>query len=126
MWFEERWQVRFSLFESAICFTDAIEKSANKEESSEGDESPISCEDRNLEPSLVEMLDGVIMLYHIAVHKQLSKVEGRLSVNLTFFSDRLELSRTLLTVDTFESITISLQLLDSAFIIAEGENMTQF
>ena len=72
------------------------------------------------------MLDGVIMLYHIAVHKQLSKVEGRLSVNLTFFSDRLELSKTLLTVDTFESITISLQLLDSAFIIAEGENMTQF
>ena len=80
---------RFSLFESAICFSDAIEKSANKEESSEGDESPISCEDRNLEPSLVEMLDGVIMLYHIAVHKQLSKVEGRLSVNLTFFSDIL-------------------------------------
>ena len=72
------------------------------------------------------MLDGVIMLYHIAVHKQLSKVEGRLSVNLTFFSDILELSRTLLTVDTFEFITISLQLLDSAFIIAEGENMTQF
>lgn len=72
------------------------------------------------------MLDGVIMLYHIAVHKQLSKVEGRLSVNLTFFSDILELSRTLLTVDTFEFITISLQLLDSAFIIAEGENMAQF
>ena len=66
------------------------------------------------------------MLYHIAVHKQLSKVEGRLSVNLTFFSDILELSRTLLTVDTFEFITISLQLLDSAFIIAEGENMAQF
>lgn len=74
----------------------------------------------------MEMLDGVIMLYHIAVHKQLSKVEGRLSVNLTFFSDILELSRTLLTVDTFEFITISLQLLDSAFIIAEGENMAQF
>lgn len=72
------------------------------------------------------MLDGIIMLYHIAVHKQLSKVEGRLSVNLTFFSDILELSRTLLTVDTFEFITISLQLLDSAFIIAEGENMAQF
>ena len=71
-------------------------------------------------------MDGVIMLYHIAVHKQLSKVEGRLSVNLTFFSDILELSRTLLTVDTFEFITISLQLLDSAFIIAEGENMAQF
>jgi len=34
----------------------------------------LTCEDRNLEPSLVEMLDGVIMLYHIAVHKQLSKV----------------------------------------------------
>ena len=66
------------------------------------------------------------MLYHIAVHKQLSKVEGRLSVNLTFFSDILELSRTLLTVDTFEFITISLQLLDSDFIIAEGENMAQF
>ena len=74
----------------------------------------------------MEMLDGVIMLYHIAVHKQLSKVEGILSVNLTFFSDILELSRTLLTVDTFEFITISLQLLDSAFIIAEGENMAQF
>ena len=74
----------------------------------------------------MEMLDGVIMLYHIAVHKQLSKVEGRPSVNLTFFSDILELSRTLLTVDTFEFITISLQLLDSAFIIAEGENMAQF
>ena len=72
------------------------------------------------------MLDGVIMLYHIAVHKQLSKVEGRLSVNLTFFSDIIELSRTLFTVDTFESVIISLQLLDSAFIIAEGENMTQF
>ncbi|RMX52910.1 hypothetical protein pdam_00010966 [Pocillopora damicornis] len=57
-------------------YHDAIEKSANKEESSEGDESPISCEDRNLEPSLVEMLDGVIMLYHIAVHKQLSKVRA--------------------------------------------------
>ena len=31
-------------------------------------------EDRNLDPSLVEMLDDVILLYHIAVHKQLSKV----------------------------------------------------
>ena len=72
------------------------------------------------------MLDGVIMLYHIAVHKQLSKVEGRLSANLTFFSDILELSRTLLTVDTFESVVISLQLLESASIIAEDENMTQF
>ena len=72
------------------------------------------------------MLDGVIMLYHIAVHKQLSKVEGRLSVNLTFFSDIIELSRTLLTVDTFESVIISLQLLDSAFINAEGEAMAQF
>ena len=71
------------------------------------------------------MLDGVIMLYHIAVHKQLSKV-GRLSVNLTFFSDIIELSRTLLTVDTFESVIISLQLLDSAFINAEGEAMAQF
>ena len=70
-------------------------------------------------------MDGVIMLYHIAVHKQLSKVEGRLA-NLTFFSDILELSRTLLTVDTFESVIISLQLLESAFIIAEGENMAQF
>ncbi|XP_058956271.2 E3 ubiquitin-protein ligase RNF123 [Pocillopora verrucosa] len=57
-------------------YHDAIEKSANKEEPSEGDESSISCEDRNLEPSLVEMLDGVIMLYHIAVHKQLSKVRA--------------------------------------------------
>ena len=65
------------------------------------------------------------MLYHIAVHKQLSKV-GRLSVNLTFFSDIIELSRTLLTVDTFESVIISLQLLDSAFINAEGEAMAQF
>lgn len=74
----------------------------------------------------MEMLDGVIMLYHIAVHKQLSKVEGRLSANLKFFSDRLELSRTLLTVDTFESVIISLQLLDSAFINAEGEAMAQF
>ena len=73
----------------------------------------------------MEMLDGVIMLYHIAVHKQLSKV-GRLSVNLTFFSDIIELSRTLLTVDTFESVIISLQLLDSAFINAEGEAMAQF
>ena len=34
----------------------------------------MTCEDRNLDPSLVEMLDDVIMLYHIAVHKQLSKV----------------------------------------------------
>lgn len=66
------------------------------------------------------------MLYHIAVHKQLSKVEGRLSANLTFFSDILELSRTLHTVDTFESVVISLQLLESAFIIAEGENIAQF
>ena len=74
----------------------------------------------------MEMLDGVIMLYHIAVHKQLSKVEGRMSANLTFFSDILELSRTLLTADTSESVIISLQLLKSAFIIAEGENMTQF
>lgn len=73
----------------------------------------------------MEMLDGVIMLYHIAVHKQLSKV-GRRLANLTFFSDILELSRTLLTVDTFESVIISLQLLESAFIIAEGENMAQF
>ena len=72
------------------------------------------------------MLDGVIMLYHIAVHKQLSKVEGRLSANLTFFSDILELWRTLLTLDTSESVIISLQLLVSAFIIAEGENMAQF
>ena len=66
------------------------------------------------------------MLYHIAVHKQLSKVEGRLSANLTFFSDILELWRTLLTLDTSESVIISLQLLVSAFIIAEGENMAQF
>ena len=71
-------------------------------------------------------MDGVIMLYHIAVHKQLSKVEGRLSANLTFFSDILELWRTLLTLDTSESVIISLQLLVSAFIIAEGENMAQF
>ena len=63
------------------------------------------------------MLDGVIMLYHIAVHKQLSKVKGRLSANLTFFSDRLELSRTLLTVDTSESVIVSLQLLKFTFNI---------
>ena len=49
-------------------FLDAIAESANRGETGEADE------DRNLDPSLVEMLDDVIMLYHIAVHKQLSKV----------------------------------------------------
>ena len=52
-------------------FLEAIEESANRGETGDAD---VSCEDRNLDPSLVEMLDGVVMLYHIAVHKQLSKV----------------------------------------------------
>ena len=54
----------------------AIEESANRGESGETEEPSMSCEDRNLDPSLVEMLDDVIMLYHIAVHKQLSKVRA--------------------------------------------------
>lgn len=57
-------------------YPDAIETSANRVKSGEADEQSLTCEDRNLEPSLVEMLDGVIMLYHIAVHKQLSKVRA--------------------------------------------------
>ncbi|KAJ7379398.1 hypothetical protein OS493_016635, partial [Desmophyllum pertusum] len=57
-------------------YHDVIEESANRGESGEGDEPFMTCEDRNLDPSLVEMLDGVIMLYHIAVHKQLSKVRA--------------------------------------------------
>ena len=56
--------------------SDAIEASANRGKSDKADEQSLSCEDRNLETSLVEMLDGVIMLYHIAVHKQLSKVRS--------------------------------------------------
>lgn len=59
-----------------IFLSDAIEASANRGKSGNADEQSLTCEDRNLEPSLVEMLDGVIMLYHIAVHKQLSKVRS--------------------------------------------------
>ena len=54
-------------------FLEAIEESANRGETEDVD---ASCEDRNLDPSLVEMLDGFVMLYHIAVHKQLSKVRA--------------------------------------------------
>lgn len=60
-----------------IFLSDAIEASANRGKSGNADEQSLTCEDRNLEPSLVEMLDGVIMLYHIAVHKQLSKVRSQ-------------------------------------------------
>ena len=64
-----------------ILLLDAIETSANRVKSGEADEQSLTCEDRNLEPSLVEMLDGVIMLYHIAVHKQLSKVRSWVRVS---------------------------------------------
>ena len=62
--------VEFYLF---FGFLDAIEESANRADTDE------TVEDRNLDTSLVEMLDDVIMLYHIAVHKQLSKVR-RISI----------------------------------------------
>ena len=58
----------------SLLYSVAIEESANRGESGEPEESSMTYEDRNLDPSLVEMLDDVIMLYHIAVHKQLSKV----------------------------------------------------
>ncbi|XP_015778182.1 PREDICTED: E3 ubiquitin-protein ligase RNF123-like [Acropora digitifera] len=55
---------------------EAISESANREESGEASDPSMANEDRNLDLSLVEMLDDVIMLYHIAVHKQLSKVRA--------------------------------------------------
>lgn len=57
-------------------YSEAIEESANREESGETSDPSMVNEDRNLDPSLVEMLDDVILLYHIAVHKQLSKVRA--------------------------------------------------
>ncbi|XP_029185488.2 E3 ubiquitin-protein ligase RNF123-like [Acropora millepora] len=57
-------------------YSEAISESANREESGEASDPSMANEDRNLDLSLVEMLDDVIMLYHIAVHKQLSKVRA--------------------------------------------------
>ena len=54
--------------------TDAIKEAGTKADSKQPRDEYRPKNEASHDPLLVEMLDGIYMLYHIAVHKQFSKV----------------------------------------------------
>jgi hypothetical protein len=58
----------------------AIKEELNKQKSAAFGNDTMAEQDWQLDISLVRMLDDVITLYHIAVHKQLSKVSKELYI----------------------------------------------